>query len=187
MVLTAAIVAVLLSQVISTDLLKVTEIVSSPNQRGEVVQMKFGIPVSWIHYRDTHFWEHSFRHLAGMEIDAYALDNPLDPRVCLQKMLDALNEDGWEVTERPNMPIAHRMTRENDPKFWQEERGDGQDFHPRSTTFVQQTTYTFIGCDGRAKWIYTFNVISVGIAGYKPLMLRILNSIQLSKPFVPEK
>lgn len=127
----------------------------------QVLGLKLKLPSDWQETvrQDTHRFEPPSGD-AGLELSVY----PVTPRpadTCVNQLLQALREPGWERVRIGNAPAARKRSKDASP-----EKKEAYD------------TLTFLGCNGRLKWVMTLSSRMDGVRGTQPLAERIVRTVR---------
>jgi len=125
-----------------------------------VLGVEFKLPSDWQETvrQDTHRFEPPSGDL-GVELSVYPV-TPREPELCVSQLLKALNEPGWERARAGGAPAARKRSRDASP--------DKKEAYE---------TVTYLGCNGRFKWVMTLSSRLEGSKGIQPLAERVLKSM----------
>ncbi len=98
------------------------------------------------------------------------LEKARPAKACVEAMVAAVGGDGFEYASIGAKPAAKKIT--ND--FIGEKEED-------KTEENRVVTTTWVGCDGRTKWLLTFSARKTEGPRFGPLLRRILDSISYGK------
>ncbi len=126
----------------------------------KVLGLEFKLPADWQETvrQDTHRFEPPSGDL-GVELSVYPV-TPREPELCVSQLLKALNEPGWERARAGGSPAARKRSRDASP--------DKKEAYE---------TVTYLGCNGRIKWVMTLSSRLEGGRGIQPIAERVLKSV----------
>lgn len=107
---------------------------------------------------------------AKLALSAFALEKPLAADECLRKLLDAVGATGFERLTVGAQPAAKKVTSD----FVGEGIGARVDSN-------RVTTTTFMGCDGRVKWVLTYTAKTASAARFGAVLKRVVDSISFGR------
>ncbi len=133
--------------------------------------MKLKAPTKWSFEDsvDTKTWTSPDQH-GAISFYSGALEKVRPPKACVDAMVEAVGGDGFEFAPISAQPAAKKIT--ND--FIGEKEEDKVEANRVVTT-------TWVGCDGRTKWLLTFSARKADAARFGPILRRILDSIAYGK------
>jgi hypothetical protein len=134
--------------------------------------MKFKAPVSWkVEQTDaeTKSWTSSDEK-GAVSFYSGQLDKVRPAKACVDAMVAAVGVDGFEFAPIGAQPAAKKITQD----FIGEKDAD-------KTETNRVITTTWVGCDGKTKWLLTFSARKSEGARFGPVLRRMLDSITYGK------
>jgi hypothetical protein len=119
------------------------------------------VPAAWTHKVEDATYSYSAPSEDGaFELSVYTLP-PRQARLCLDQLLEALGgEKGWDRITVGGEPAARKVAMD--------------DSDAKKADF---STRTYLGCNGRLKWVLTFSHRDSKKARYQPLAEKIVQSV----------
>lgn len=134
--------------------------------------MKFKAPTAWAMTQTdeaTKTWT-SADQKGAVSFYSGALEKVRPAKACVDAMVNAVGADGFEFSPVAAKPAAKKITHD----FIGEQNEDKTDENRVITT-------TWVGCDGRTKWVLTFSSRQTEGARFGPILRRMLDSIAYGK------
>lgn len=125
-----------------------------------VLGLEFKLPADWQETvrQETHRFEPPSGDF-GIELSVYPV-TPREPELCVSQLLKALSEPGWQKTRAGAAPAALKRSRDASP--------DKKEAYE---------TVTYLGCNGRIKWVMTLSSRLEGGRGVQSLADRVVKSV----------
>jgi hypothetical protein len=108
--------------------------------------------------------------VARLAVSAYPTEKYLPPAGCLQKMLESVGKDGFELLTLSTHPAAKKVTTDY--------LGEGES---AKVEVNRVTTTTVLGCNGKVKWLLTFSARTAMGARLGPIYRRIVDSVSYGR------
>ena len=134
--------------------------------------LKFKAPTQWAMEQpdaETKTWT-SADQKGAVSIYSGPLEKVRPAKACVDAMVSAVGADGFEFAPIAAQPAAKKVT--ND--FIGDKETD-------KTEANRVVTTTWVGCDGKTKWLLTFSARKSEGARFGPILKRILDSISYGK------
>ena len=134
--------------------------------------MKFKAPTQWLINQtdaETKTWT-SADQKGAVSFYSGALEKARPPKACVDAMVSAVGAEGFEYAPIGAQPAAKKVTSDF--------IGDKEEDKTEANRVV---TTTWVGCDGKTKWLLTFSARKSEGARFGPILKRILDSISYGK------
>jgi hypothetical protein len=109
---------------------------------------------------------------ASFELSVYPVQPRREGKLCVDQLLKALGDSGWERVTLGGAAAAQKIVSETTPA-----EGEGKDRKEP----VEVQTNSYVGCDGATKWVLTLTSHTQNKARYDALAKKIVGSIAYAK------
>ncbi len=134
--------------------------------------MKFKAPTQWAMEQtdaETKTWT-SADQKGAVSFYSGSLEKVRPAKACVDAMVSAVGAEGFEFAPIGAQPAAKKVTNDF--------LGDKEEDKTEANRVV---TTTWVGCDGKTKWLLTFSARKSEGARFGPILKRILDSISYGK------
>jgi hypothetical protein len=138
----------------------------------QVGKLQFRAPTKWesVAQDEETTKEWKFSDDASLAVSVFPVDPVRPAKACVDQLVEALGKDGFSAAPVGTQPAAKKTVSDF--------VGEGEE---SKTDANKVTTTTYLGCNGRTKWVLTFSSKTKEAARFGPVLKRVVDSVKYQK------